>query len=114
MTQSFASGFDDDDDDDSAAVIETGVGGLTLNEDKEDPRVATWKSHARAQYSPSHPALFKAPTEYTGYDSQGKAHRRTRSPSPIAGGNSPPRSNATVAPRSNFAKVKVRIISLLL
>lgn len=56
------------------------------------------KHHAR---NSSGPGSKKAAETYTGYDPSGKGHSMRRSPSTVAS------SSATVAPRSNFARIKV-------
>ena len=86
---------------------------LADSSSKKHHAVSAWKELAQENHHGSAGDSLnrgKAPTVFTGYDSVGKAHERIRSLSTVASDDSPPESASQVAPRSNFARVKVRII----
>lgn len=74
----------------------------TNSEDSEDNRFAPQKSHSQQKKQAQQKS--KAATTFTGFDASGRAFRRSQTPSVAATAT----SRGTIAPRSNFARVKVR------
>ena len=72
------------------------------SDDSDDNPFAPQKS--RAQQKKQAQEKSKAATTFIGYDASGRAFRRSQTPSVAATTT----SRGTIAPRSNFARVKVR------
>lgn len=91
----------------------TNLAGSSSN---KHPALSAWKEMAAQENRRGSAGTSRnreqAPTVFTGYDPSGKAHERIRSPSTVASDDSPPRSTSQVAPRSNFARIKVITICL--
>lgn len=85
-----------------ASVVDTEQSSVVSNKDKMpalsgvDTNVSAWNNYAKAN--------SKRPTEFTGYDPSGVAHRQFRSPSTVA---SDDYRSSRVPRASKFAKVKV-------
>ena len=74
----------------------------TDSDDSEENPFAPKKSSTQQKTQAQNKA--KTATSFTGYDASGRAYRQTRTPSLAATAT----SRGTIAPRSNFARVRVR------